>query len=266
MFLILLPFQHLLPSNASNLRLLFLLLFSSRIRVPLNPSAYLPSQPFSKPSAPLRSSHWRKPNLSILATPKQDHLITKEKSLFWSLQLLRHYGDALELLDVSSQLPALKRRPGLTKWLVRDKRRWYSNYSQVEPPRNGGAKLVPTMFPSAAAPPVAATERQVADEPASEAGDPGLDKDGEAVKEKDVQEGGRIEVAGEGVEGARKGEEREEVVPEAEESGLPLHRSMRVVPHDQDTGGFFVAVFRKLKHLEGEGSGWFGSGLCTIWL
>jgi multisite-specific tRNA:(cytosine-C5)-methyltransferase len=172
---------------------------------------------------------------------------------------LRHYGDALELLDVSSQLPALKRRPGLTKWLVRDKKRWYSNYSQVEPPRNGGARLVPTMFPSAAAPPVAATERQVADEPV-----PGLDKSGEAVKEGDVQEGGEIEVA----QGGGEGEEREEVVPEAEESGLPLHRSMRVVPHDQDTGGFFVAVFWKLKHLEGEGSGlgWCGSGLCTIWV
>ena len=26
---------------------------------------------------------------------------------------------------------------------------------------------------------------------------------------------------------------------------------MRVLPHDQNTGGFFIAVFKKLKELEG---------------
>lgn len=88
-----------------------------------------------------------------------------------------------------------------------------------------------------------------------------------AIGEGEAGRGGDAEggVADEGPEGENmggdggkgKGRWREQIVPEAEECGLPLHRSMRVVPHDQDTGGFFVAVFRKLKHLEGEGSFWF---------
>ena len=30
-----------------------------------------------------------------------------------------------------------------------------------------------------------------------------------------------------------------------------IERCVRVLPHDQNTGGFFIAVFRKLKELEG---------------
>lgn len=38
----------------------------------------------------------------------------------------------------------------------------------------------------------------------------------------------------------------------AEVSSLPLERCMRFVPHDQNTGAFFVAVFHKISHLPGE--------------
>jgi hypothetical protein len=33
---------------------------------------------------------------------------------------------------------------------------------------------------------------------------------------------------------------------------LPLERCLRILPHDQDTGGFFIAVFRKVSVLKGE--------------
>ncbi|GAQ87913.1 S-adenosyl-L-methionine-dependent methyltransferases superfamily protein [Klebsormidium nitens] len=187
-------------------------------------------------------------------------------------QLLRVYGDSLELLDVSAQLPELKRRPGLTKWLVLDKKRWYSNYSQVLP--ISASRLTPTMFPNPNAPAGTSAEPHVADEVAAKVAEgdgegaslEGISREAETIEEgvaidgaeadKEGQvEGGVVDEGGEGENagvdsGKGKGRWREQVVPEAEECGLPLHRSMRVVPHDQDTGGFFVAVFRKLKHLE----------------
>lgn len=36
-----------------------------------------------------------------------------------------------------------------------------------------------------------------------------------------------------------------------EVSVLPLERSMRILPHDQDTGGFFIAVFQKVAPYKG---------------
>jgi multisite-specific tRNA:(cytosine-C5)-methyltransferase len=36
-----------------------------------------------------------------------------------------------------------------------------------------------------------------------------------------------------------------------EHSSLPLHRCMRIVPHDQNSGGFFIAVLQKLSPLNG---------------
>jgi hypothetical protein len=38
---------------------------------------------------------------------------------------------------------------------------------------------------------------------------------------------------------------------EVEVSGLPLERCMRILPHDQNTGGFFIAVFRKTSAYKG---------------
>ncbi|KFK30577.1 hypothetical protein AALP_AA7G279900 [Arabis alpina] len=37
-----------------------------------------------------------------------------------------------------------------------------------------------------------------------------------------------------------------------EVSDLPLERCMRILPHDQNTGGFFIAVFHKISTLPGE--------------
>jgi multisite-specific tRNA:(cytosine-C5)-methyltransferase len=37
-----------------------------------------------------------------------------------------------------------------------------------------------------------------------------------------------------------------------EVSDLPLERCMRIVPHDQNSGAFFIAVLQKLSPLPGE--------------
>ena len=40
--------------------------------------------------------------------------------------------------------------------------------------------------------------------------------------------------------------------PIVEVSDLPLERCMRIVPHDQNTGAFFIAVLHKVSPLPGD--------------
>lgn len=40
--------------------------------------------------------------------------------------------------------------------------------------------------------------------------------------------------------------------PVVEVSDLPLERCMRIIPHDQNTGAFFIAVLRKVSPLPGD--------------
>ncbi|KAL5992529.1 hypothetical protein ACLOJK_013448 [Asimina triloba] len=61
-------------------------------------------------------------------------------------EVLRRCGDAVELLDVSTELPQLVRRPGLKKWKVRDKGLWLAAYKDV--PRYRRPVILPSMFPS----------------------------------------------------------------------------------------------------------------------
>lgn len=46
-------------------------------------------------------------------------------------QVLRQSHGAMELLDVSAELPGLKRMPGKQSWLVRDRQEFRSVYSEV---------------------------------------------------------------------------------------------------------------------------------------
>jgi len=104
-------------------------------------------------------------------------------------ELLRTYGDSIELLDVSSELPALKRRSGLTTWKVpnlshlEDENAYFESFESV--PDRRLMKNPRSLFPP------------------------------DAEKEQDI-----VQV---------------------------LPRVLRILPHDNDTGGFFVSVFRKLK-------------------
>ncbi|XP_059509898.1 RNA cytosine C(5)-methyltransferase NSUN2 isoform X2 [Stegostoma tigrinum] len=87
----------------------------------------------------------------------------------------------LELIDVSSELPGLKRMPGLTSWEVMTREgHWYAEWSEV--PESKQTQIRPTMFPI---------------------------KDPEKLK------------------------------------AMNLERCIRVLPHHQNTGGFFVAVLEK---------------------
>jgi multisite-specific tRNA:(cytosine-C5)-methyltransferase len=58
-------------------------------------------------------------------------------------EVLRRTNGSMKLIDVSAQLPALKRQKGLLTWKVQDKNGWYSNWEEGK----NGFKLDPSMFP-----------------------------------------------------------------------------------------------------------------------
>ncbi|KAJ1070369.1 hypothetical protein K5549_018224, partial [Capra hircus] len=95
--------------------------------------------------------------------------------------LLEKSEGALELADVSSELPGLKWVPGLSKWKVMTKDgQWFASWDDV--PHNRHTQIRPTMFPP---------------------------KDPEKLQ------------------------------------AMHLERCLRILPHHQNTGGFFVAVLVK---------------------
>ncbi|KAL3683712.1 hypothetical protein R1sor_001734 [Riccia sorocarpa] len=144
-------------------------------------------------------------------------------------EILRQAGGSLELLDVSSEMPGLKYRQGLKSWLVRDKRKWLCSASEVNRHRAGA--IVPSMFPSGK-------------------GWDQLDSNPEVGSGEAVEEADNAEDGGEKDGGTEKDDEaeevEEEVASELEVASLPLERCMRILPHDANSGGFFIAVFQKV--------------------
>ncbi|XP_057492703.1 uncharacterized protein LOC130778213 isoform X2 [Actinidia eriantha] len=142
-------------------------------------------------------------------------------------EILRRCGGSVELLDVSSELPQLVRRPGLKKWKVRDKGSWLASYKDVSKFRTAG--IIPSMFPSG---------KNYVDN---------ADKNHGTVlgqKQDDVGDGNSAN----GFEPKNNPEALTYDLDE-EVSTFPLERCMRIVPHDQNTGAFFIAVLAKLSPL-----------------
>ncbi|KAF8109611.1 hypothetical protein N665_0094s0077 [Sinapis alba] len=124
-------------------------------------------------------------------------------------EILRRCGCSVELVDVSDKLPELIRRPGLKKWKVHDRGGWYRSYKDVPKLQRDG--VLRSMFPS-----------------------------GKSDKDSTTTGGGSI--SGE-MASISSDEPAEEVCD------LPLERCVRIVPHDQNTGGFFIAVLHKVSPL-----------------
>lgn len=135
-------------------------------------------------------------------------------------EVLRRCGGSVKLVDVSSELPQLIRRPGLKKWKVYDKSTWFVSYKDV--PKFRGGAILPGMFPSGR-----------------------LDNSNRNVDMGDIANGanGNAEDCIQAVENPVMPESVEEV------SDLPLEHCMRIVPHDQNTGAFFIAVLQKVSPL-----------------
>ena len=142
-------------------------------------------------------------------------------------ELLRTSKGALKLLDVTGELPALSRNAGLRSWKVKGRKQWYDTLQEVD---NDVDRLVGASF----FPPEVYYDPSIYAE--------ALDQ----VKAK-------AEEAGAQAEGEQKSPETiamETAMACAAklhaEVPLPLERCMRLLPHHQDTGGFFVAVMEKV--------------------
>lgn len=137
-------------------------------------------------------------------------------------EILSRSGSAIVLLDVSGEVPQLVRRPGLKKWKVRDKGIWLSSYTDV--PLNRKSTILPSMFPCG---------RATALESVSSMDDIVV----ELVEKSEPNPSAEATNSG--------GEE--------EISSFPLERCMRILPHDQNGGAFFIAVFQKISPLKDSG-------------
>ncbi|KAL7602109.1 hypothetical protein Lser_V15G22459 [Lactuca serriola] len=121
-------------------------------------------------------------------------------------EILRKCGGSVELVDVSSELPQLVRRPGLKSWKVRDKGTWLGSHKDAC--KYGRSGIVPSMFPS---------------------GQPHVDTSADE-------------------NGDNNNNDNDDVLV-TEVSSLPLERCMRIAPHDQNSGAFFIAVLHKISPL-----------------
>ncbi|KAK4264939.1 hypothetical protein QN277_026054 [Acacia crassicarpa] len=140
-------------------------------------------------------------------------------------EVLRRCGGSVELVDVSNECPKLLRRPGLKRWKVCDRSLWLSSYKDV--PMNRRSAVFPSMFPSGK------NYQDLVD--SNQKMDMGDDTD------KGVCE--NSEDGNQATENPMTDKLTEEV------SELPLERCMRIVPHDQNTGAFFIAVLQKVSPL-----------------
>ncbi|KAI0565512.1 RNA (C5-cytosine) methyltransferase [Gracilaria domingensis] len=131
---------------------------------------------------------------------------------------LRTFGEDLQLVDCSQRLPELIRRPGLTKWLVKD-----TAYA-MKPVQENEKDT---------------TEREARAETERSADDAGILPNHPKGWFRSFEE----------VPPRRQKKVVSSLFPPSAEelsSGqFPLQKCMRLVPHDQDTGAFFVAVLVK---------------------
>ncbi|PAN35882.1 hypothetical protein PAHAL_6G242600 [Panicum hallii] len=154
-------------------------------------------------------------------------------------ELLRRSGNSVELLDVSSELPELVRRPGLSTWKVQDRGSWFQTHDDV--PHDRKNLVLPSMFPSSNGTEESHTMR----------GDVEVNIDNRSsfLRNCNIEETSKINHDTDGL--SINSNKKLDCTSNILNSKFPLHRCMRIVPHDQDSGAFFIAVLHKLSPLNG---------------
>ncbi|CAN6204756.1 unnamed protein product [Urochloa humidicola] len=168
-------------------------------------------------------------------------------------EILRRCGDSVELLDVSNELPELARRPGLDTWKVRDRGSWFGVHEDV--PRYRKSVISPSMFPSGKGSKDVEVNTDVVDADMKDSTDKGEGEQETNIANDDSNNGDKLKTEEKTEVGCESGEaptRHKKPVPSSirtEHSDYPLHRCMRIVPHDQNSGAFFIAVLHKLSPL-----------------
>eukprot|EP00850_Spirogloea_muscicola_P015329 SM000116S24250 [mRNA] locus=s116:328674:336186:+ [translate_table: standard] len=179
-------------------------------------------------------------------------------------QVLRETRGCVELLDVTSELRQLKRIGGVKSWRVKDKKQWYSSYSEVNPHRAGS--ILPSHFPTGRghhqdpATDAHETPESMSNVKLPDGASPSIvaasvvsdtaSTNGEIKQMYTVAEAASLPEEGtarsDATANGANGPGRAETLSPAESTDLPLERCIRILPHMQDTGGFFIAVFVKV--------------------
>ncbi|CAL5063920.1 unnamed protein product [Urochloa decumbens] len=168
-------------------------------------------------------------------------------------EILRRCGDSVELLDVSNELPELARRPGLNTWKVRDRGSWFGVHEDV--PRYRKSVISPSMFPSGKGSKDVEVNTDVVDADMKDSTDIGEGEQETHIANDDRNNGDKLkteektEVDCESGEAPARHKRPVSTSIRTEHSDYPLHRCMRIVPHDQNSGAFFIAVLQKLSPL-----------------
>ncbi|CAN6182617.1 unnamed protein product [Urochloa humidicola] len=168
-------------------------------------------------------------------------------------EILRRCGDSVELLDVSNELPELARRPGLNTWKVRDRGSWFGVHEDV--PRYRKSVISPSMFPSGKGSKDVEVNTDVVDADMKDSTDMGEGEQETNIANDDSNNSDKLkteektEVDCESGEAPTRHKKPVSTSIRTEHSDYPLHRCMRIVPHDQNSGAFFIAVLHKLSPL-----------------
>ncbi|XP_019464112.1 PREDICTED: tRNA (cytosine(34)-C(5))-methyltransferase-like isoform X2 [Lupinus angustifolius] len=141
-------------------------------------------------------------------------------------EVLRRCGGSVELVDVSSKLPQLIRRPGLKSWKVHDKGTWLVSCKDV--PKYRRSVILPGMFPSGG------SYQELVDNSNCSA---------------DMGDNISVCTNRNSEDGVQTIEEPVTHQSAEEVCDFPLEHCMRIVPHDQNTGAFFIAVLQKVAPL-----------------
>ncbi|KAJ1268920.1 hypothetical protein BS78_07G170500 [Paspalum vaginatum] len=163
-------------------------------------------------------------------------------------ELLRRSGNSVELLDVSSELPELVRRPGLSTWKVQDRESWFQTHDDVPDDRKN--LVLPSTFPSS-------NSTEESHLVCSDV-EVNIDNRGSFSRNRSIEERSNVnhDTDGASISSTKKIDCTSE---------FPLHRCIRVVPHDQNSGAFFIAVLHKLSPLNVDDAEMLGTreGLST---
>ncbi|CAL9774224.1 unnamed protein product [Musa acuminata subsp. burmannicoides] len=179
-------------------------------------------------------------------------------------EVLRRSRGSVKLLNVSNELAELVRRPGLKTWKIKDKGLWLASYKDV--PKYRRNVVLPSMFPSGQSygETVICGDLQkkteiVGSNPGEEKGERMSHPENVGTQCQTMCENlEKIAAPTDTYQAESKPEEvsskivsSEKLDGDSEEiSGFPLENCMRILPHDQNTGAFFIAVFQKLSPLQ----------------
>uniref|UniRef100_A0A0E0EMG4 SAM-dependent MTase RsmB/NOP-type domain-containing protein n=1 Tax=Oryza meridionalis TaxID=40149 RepID=A0A0E0EMG4_9ORYZ len=153
-------------------------------------------------------------------------------------ELLQRCGNSVELLDVSNELTELVHRPGLSTWKVQDKGSWFQNHDDVPCDRKN--VILPSMFPASKS---IQEGHSVCDDIEVNTG-----SNGSFSRNFSIEKTNKVYCDTDGISNSNT-TKHSDSTPNSTGSNFPLHRCMRIVPHDQDSGAFFIAVLHKLSPL-----------------